>query len=136
MKKLSPPCGGHFTILIVDDDDDNLLLIQEQLLELLNCDVVSAKDGQSAVSLANHWQPDLILLDIMMPGMDGCEVAQCLKQDPQTQAIPVVAVTAMARIQDEAMALQSGCNDYLRKPYELEHLADVLDRYLTPSLAH
>ena len=117
-------------VLVVDDDEDNLLLITHQLLLITSCSIVCAKDGSSALSEAQASQPDLILLDIMLPHMDGFEVARRLKQDPQTRSIPIIAVTAMARPEDQQVALQSGCDGYLSKPYELEHLIEIISHYL------
>ena len=122
--------GAQIRILVVDDDQDNLLLINYQLLQLLDCTVLSAQDGQTALSLAQTYTPDLILLDIMLPEMDGFEVARYLKQNAQTQAIPIIAVTAMARSLDHELALASGCDDYVCKPYEMETLADAIERNL------
>ncbi|UBF24654.1 response regulator [Kovacikia minuta CCNUW1] len=120
-------------ILVVDDDPDNLLLLTHQVSLLIDCSVTNATDGFSALSLAKELQPDLILLDIMLPDIDGFQVVHRLKQDPLTRSIPVVAVTAMARLQDEELALQAGYDDYLRKPYELESLETVIYRYLSAS---
>ncbi|HEY9906983.1 MAG TPA: response regulator [Thermosynechococcaceae cyanobacterium] len=128
----SPEGEQPVKILVVDDDDDNLLLITYQLFQLLDCSVLSAKDGKSALEIAQAAHPDLILLDMMMPEFDGFEVARHLKQDPHSQKIPIVAVTAMARLQDQEMALQAGCDSFLRKPYELEQLAALLSCYLGP----
>ena len=120
----------------MDDDQDNLLLVNYQLLQLLDCTVISAQDGQTAISLAQTYTPDLILLDIRLPEMDGFEVARSLKQHPQTQMIPIIAVTAMARSLDQDLALASGCDDYVCKPYEIETLAAAIERSLncSPSL--
>lgn len=126
----SPAIGAQVRILVVDDDQDNLLLVNYQLLQLLDCTVLSAQDGQTALSLAQTYAPDLILLDIMLPEMDGFEVARCLKQNPQTQKIPIIAVTAMARSLDQELALASGCDDYVSKPYEMETLAAAIERHL------
>jgi CheY-like chemotaxis protein len=125
----------QITILVVDDDQDNLLLVNYQLLQLLPCTVISAQDGQTALTLAQTYKPDLILLDIMLPEMDGFEVARRLKQNPQTQSIPIIAVTAMARSLDQDLALAAGCDDYVCKPYEIETLAAAIDRNFdfTPS---
>lgn len=120
-------------VLVVDDDEDNRLLLTYQLLQLVTCSVLSAEDGETALTIAHTSQPDLILLDMMMPGLDGFEVVRRLRQDPKTQEIPVIAVTAMARSQDQDLALQAGCDDFLPKPYELEHLAALLSLYLHPS---
>ncbi|PSB31224.1 response regulator [Stenomitos frigidus] len=133
-----PAAGAQVRILVVDDDEDNLLLVNYQLLQLLDCTVISAQDGQTAISLAETYTPDLILLDIMLPAMDGFEVARCLKQNPQTQTIPIIAVTAMARSLDHDLALASGCDDYVCKPYEMETLAAAIGRHLNlpSSLLH
>lgn len=129
---IQPPlcCHRQPTILIVDDDPDNLVLLHHQVALLMNCSVISASDGRTALSLATTSQPDLILLDMMLPDMDGFEVAHYLKQHPETAEIPVVAVTAMARPSDQALALQAGCDDYVRKPYELESLERVIYQHL------
>ncbi len=120
-------------ILIVDDDRDNLELIQEQVSLLTNCSVVTAGDGNTALALARKLHPNLMLLDIWLPGIDGFQVVQRLKQDPQTASIPVIAVTAAARFQEQAMAMQVGFADYIRKPYDLETLGAVIEKYLTNS---
>lgn len=125
-----PATGAQVRILVVDDDQDNLLLINYQLLQLLDCTVVSAQDGQAAIALAQSYMPDLILLDIMLPQMDGFEVARLLKQNPQTQAIPIIAVTAMARSLDQDLAIAAGCDGYVCKPYEMETLSAAIARHL------
>lgn len=122
--------ASKVVILTVDDDQDNLMLLGYQLSLLLPCSVVSASDGQTALQLAKKSRPDLILLDIMLPDMDGFEIVHQLKQDPQTKDIPVVAVSAMARSQDQETAFQAGYDDYLLKPYELESLEALIYRYL------
>ena len=119
-------------VLVVDDDEDNRLLLTYQLLQLLTCSVLTANEGYSALTIAQVSQPNLILLDMMMPGMDGFEVARRLKQDPETQKIPVIAVTAMARSQDQDLALQAGCDDFLSKPYDLEYLAALVSCHIHP----
>ncbi|XHX79378.1 MAG: response regulator [Stenomitos frigidus ULC029] len=129
------PAAAQISFLVVDDDSDNLLLVNYQLLQLLECTVISAQDGQTALSLAQRYQPSLILLDIMLPEMDGFEVARCLKQDSQTQAIPIIAVTAMARSLDQELALAAGCDDYVCKPYEIETLAAAIERNLNLSFS-
>ncbi|MBW4474086.1 MAG: response regulator [Stenomitos rutilans HA7619-LM2] len=126
-----PTPGAPVRILVVDDDQDNLLLVNYQLLQLLDCTVISAQDGQAAISMAQTYLPDLILLDIMLPTMDGLEVASALKQNPQTQAIPIIAVTAMARSLDQELATAAGCDDYVCKPYEIETLSAAITRHLT-----
>lgn len=130
MKPSTATGGKHPVFLVVDDDQDNLILMSYQLAELLPCSVISASDGNTALEIARQNCPDLILLDIMLPDMDGMQVVRGLREDPSTQAIPVIAVTAMARPQDQTMALQAGFDDYVSKPYSLENLAAVIHPYL------
>lgn len=116
-------------ILAVDDDEDNLLLLA-YALEPLDCCLLTAADGLSALQSAQVYQPDLILLDILMPYMDGSEVVSHLRKDLNTQALPVIAVTALANATDRERLLKLGFNDYLSKPYMLEDIEAIIQRYL------
>lgn len=116
-------------ILAVDDDEDNLLLLTE-ILTPVDCIVITATDGQQALELAKQRQPALILLDVMLPDISGIEVVQQLKQNPLTMNIPVVAVTALARVEDRDRLFLAGCDAYVSKPYMLEDLEALIDRYL------
>jgi CheY-like chemotaxis protein len=116
-------------ILVVDDDEDNLLLMT-YVLEQTSCSVITAVDGMSALSIARAYQPDLILLDILMPYMDGTEVLSQLRKETKTKRIPVIAVTALAIAGDRERLLRSGFNDYLSKPYMLEDIEATVQRYL------
>ena len=118
-------------ILAVDDDEDNLLLLTE-VLEPLNCLVMTATHGQTALLLAQGYQPDLILLDAMLPDVNGIEVVQRLKQNEETAKIPVVAVTALAREEDRDRLILAGCSNYISKPYLLEDLEALIRQYLPP----
>ena len=120
---------GRPLVLAVDDNEDNLLLLI-QVLKLLGCSFISSKDGQTALLMAQNYQPDLILLDIMLPNLNGVEVAKRLKQDTQTMTIPIIAVTAMARAEDRERFLLAGCNDYIKKPYTIDELEAKIRRYL------
>lgn len=115
--------------LVVDDNEDNLLLLTF-VLEQLNCRFITAIDGQTALDLAQRYQPALILLDIMLPDLDGFEVFARLRQNPLTARIPVIAVTAMARPEDQERLLSAGCNEYVTKPYIVDDLEELLRRYL------
>ena len=123
-------------ILAVDDDEDNLVLLTE-VLGPLNCLVMTATHGQTALRLAQAYQPDLILLDIMLPDLNGIEVVYRLKQNQETAKIPVIAVTALARLEDRDRLILAGCNDYISKPYILEDLEALIRHYLSliPSVA-
>ena len=119
----------HPLILAVDDNEDNLLLLGE-VLETMSCSFISATCGQTALLLAQDCQPDLILLDIMLPDFNGEEIVQRLKHNATTQKIPIVAVTALARAEDRERLLLAGCDDYISKPYMLEDLEKLIIHYL------
>lgn len=120
----------HAVVLLVDDDADNLVLLSYQISLLMPCGILSATEGHTALSLARTVQPDLILLDMMLPDLDGFQVVDHLKHDPLTHGIPVIAVTAMARLQDRERALQAGCDDYICKPYDLDVLEAAIYQQL------
>lgn len=122
-------------VLAVDDDEDNLMLMALAVEQMLNCSLVAAVDGQTALTLAKTFQPDLILLDILLNDMNGLEISRRLKENPYTQGIPIVAVTALVHVEDRDRILAAGCDDYLSKPYMLEDLENLIQRHLrTPSL--
>ena len=117
-------------ILAVDDNEDNLQLIS-QLLLLMNCCFITATDGKSAIIMAQTYRPKLILLDMMLPDLSGIEVANYLKQDPQTKEILIVAVTAMARDEDKERFAKAGCEDCITKPYIIDELEAMIRKYLS-----
>jgi response regulator RpfG family c-di-GMP phosphodiesterase len=103
------------TILVVDDTPDNLTVMSNLLKD--DYRVKIATGGETALKIvASAWPPDLILLDIMMPGMDGYEVCRRLKRDPKTMSIPVIFLTAKADVEDEKKGLELGAIDYITKP--------------------
>lgn len=106
------------TVLVVDDVETNIDIIVETLSE--EYDIMVAMDGQTALDLVAESPPDLILLDIMMPEMDGYEVCSYLKNDPITRAIPIIFLTAMTEKQDEAHGLELGAVDFITKPFSPE----------------
>jgi CheY-like chemotaxis protein len=117
------------TILAADDDEDNLLLLA-YALEPLGCTLLTAVDGSSALAIARSFQPDLILLDVLMPHMDGVEVVSHLRKNSTTKAISVIAVTALAIVEDRERLLRAGFNDYISKPYLLEDIEALVRRHL------
>jgi CheY-like chemotaxis protein len=116
-------------ILAVDDDEDNLLLLA-YTLEPLECSLLTATDGLSALHQAQTYHPDLILLDIRLPYLNGMEVVAQLREDATMKTIPIIAVTALARSDDRERLLLAGCTDYLSKPYMIDEIEAVVRRYL------
>ncbi|MBV9121411.1 MAG: response regulator, partial [Chloroflexi bacterium] len=108
-------------ILAVDDTPQNLILVQAQL-ERAGHSVLTADNGASALSLVADQSPDLILLDVMMPGMDGYEVCRRLKADPGSARIPVIMLTALREPADKVRGLEAGASDFLTKPFERAEL--------------
>ncbi|MBV9251328.1 MAG: PleD family two-component system response regulator [Acetobacteraceae bacterium] len=108
-------------ILIVDDVPANTRLLDAKL-SAEYFQAATAKDGFEALALAKSWQPDLILLDVMMPGMDGYECCRRLKDEPATLHIPVVMVTALGEAEERLRGLEAGADDFLTKPMEYETL--------------
>ena len=117
------------TILAVDDDIDILELV-EMSLTADGFDVVTASDGPGALEKARAEAPDLILLDLMMPGMDGFEVMEKLKADEQIRAIPVIMLTARAQTHEKIQGLETGADDYITKPFDLGELTARIEAVL------
>src|SRR5574340_153643 len=108
-------------ILIVDDVPANTRLLEAKLVSEYY-QATSAKDGFEALQAARSWQPDLILLDVMMPGMDGYACCRKLKEDPETLHIPVVMITALGDAAERVRGLEAGADDFLTKPVEYQTL--------------
>ena len=113
-------------VLIVDDIPSNVRLLRARLLADYY-EIEVAGDGITALDLARSWQPDLILLDIMMPGMDGFECCRQLKDDFSTLHIPVVMVTASAQFHDREQAERASVNEFVAKPFDPEELLAKID---------
>ena len=123
-----PAGGGNLVrpvVLAVDDNPLNLELLVTYLQDA-DCHVVVAASGKEALEMAANVLPDLVLLDVMMPGMDGYETCQLLKANPATRLVPVVLVTALERVEDRVRGLEAGANDFMSKPIDrVELLARV-----------
>ncbi|MEM9555890.1 MAG: sigma-54 dependent transcriptional regulator [Acidobacteriota bacterium] len=117
-----PPTNPRATILIVDDTPANLSVLLESL-EIGGYDVLVARDGASALEQASYARPDLILLDVMMPGMDGFETCRRLKAQESTREIPVLFMTALADTRDKVQGFEVGAVDYIVKPFQQEEVA-------------
>ena len=103
-------------ILVVEDTEDNRRILRD-LLTAAGYDVIEAVDGMTGVAIAIERRPDLILMDIQLPVIDGYDATRRIKADPTTQNIPIIAVTSYALAGDEAKAREAGCNGYVAKPY-------------------
>jgi len=108
-------------ILVVDDEERNLRLMEAMLIPL-GYEVILAHDGEKAIKKVREIPPDVILLDIMMPKMDGFEVARRLKEEEETKIIPIVMVTALREVKDRVKALEAGADDFLSKPVDKTEL--------------
>jgi CheY-like chemotaxis protein len=118
-------------ILYVEDNDDNIYMLQNRL-KRQGFDVLIARDGASGVALAQAERPDLILMDLGLPIMDGWEAARRLKSDEATSHIPLIALSAHAMSSDRTQALEAGCDEYDVKPVEWARLLTKI-RALLPS---
>lgn len=116
-------------ILIIEDNEQNMYLLTF-LLEKNGYPVLQAKNGMDGLRLAAAEKPDLILLDIQLPGINGYEVARRLKTADETRPIPVIAVTSYAMKGDRELALSSGCDGYIEKPLDPETFLDSISRFL------
>ncbi|BAY83065.1 response regulator receiver domain protein [Calothrix parasitica NIES-267] len=116
-------------ILAVEDNEDNLLIIN-YVVDSLSCRFIGEADGKKTLEIARKFQPNLILLDIMLPETNGIDLFHDLKQDVSTSHIPVIAVTALARSEEKQRILDAGFNAYISKPYMLEEIEELICRYL------
>jgi two-component system cell cycle response regulator DivK len=119
----------HKRILIVEDNQLNSKLLK-QLLTAYGYKVWESPEGLQALDLARHEQPDLILMDIRLPGISGLEVTRLLKQDDQTKTIPIIAITALASPEYEKKGWESGCDAYILKPIILDNFLRTIESFL------
>jgi two-component system, cell cycle response regulator DivK len=119
-------------ILLVEDNEMNRDMLSRRL-QRRGFKVVIAVDGAEGVAMANSELPDLILMDMSLPVMDGWEATKTIKANSTTQSIPVIALTAHAMSGDREKALEAGCDDYDTKPIDLSRLLTKIDTFLTPT---
>ncbi len=120
------------SILIIEDNELNMKLVRS-MLQLGQYDTFEARDAESGIQLAREHRPDLILMDIQLPGMDGLHATRIIREDPQLTEVPVVALTSYAMQGDEQKATEAGCTGYISKPIDTRKFLDILAGYLAPA---
>jgi two-component system, cell cycle response regulator DivK len=121
------------TILVVEDQEDNRQILRD-LLGSAGFRIVEAHDGAQALTVARSQRPDLILMDIQLPLVDGYEATRSIKREPELKHIPVIAVTSFALSGDDQRAREAGCDAYVAKPYSIRHLLAKIGQFLEQPL--
>jgi two-component system, cell cycle response regulator DivK len=117
-------------ILIVEDEPRNLKLLRD-LLQKFGYQILEAPDGEQGVKMAVEKIPDLILMDIMMPKMDGLEATRIIKADEKTRHIPIIALTSYAMKGDREKTIEAGCDGYIAKPVDIQDLLKTVKSFFT-----
>ena len=117
------------TILLVEDFDDTRLMMKMWLVKN-GYRVLEAETGEEGVQLAQKEKPDLIIMDMMMPGMNGLDATQLIRQDGALRQTPIVAVSAYGVNEYRSLALEAGCNEYVSTPFDPQTLADLIESLL------
>ena len=118
------------TLLYIEDNEDNLYMLQLRFDVLGGYEIISATDGAAGLAMAAAERPDLILMDLNLPEVDGWEAARRLKADPATRDIPIIALSAHAMAGDREKALATGCDDFDTKPVEFDRLLAKIEQAL------
>lgn len=116
-------------ILIVDDDPYMCRILRAHF-ELLGHDSILAVNGKEAVDMATSQLPDLIMMDIMLPVMDGLQATRLIRENKKSQSIPILAVTAKTTLKDKEDCIQSGCNEVIDKPFTSKQLTSIIEKLL------
>jgi len=116
-------------ILVVEDQEDNRRILRD-LLTSVGYQIIESQDGESGITAAETQRPDLILMDIQMPIMDGYEATRRIKANPKLRAIPIIVVTSYALSGDEDKARAAGCDDYIAKPYSPRQMLEKIKEHL------
>ncbi len=117
-------------ILVVEDQEDNRQIIRD-MLSATDYQITEAENGEEALAAVTKQRPDLILMDIQMPILDGYEATRRIKADPGLRSIPIIAITSYALSGDEHKARAAGCDDYVPKPYSPRQLLAKIRQYLS-----
>jgi two-component system, cell cycle response regulator DivK len=119
-------------LLYIEDNEDNLYMLALRFDVLGGYEVLSARDGAAGMAMATSERPDLILMDLNLPGIDGWEATRRLKANPATRDIPIIALSAYAMTGDREKALATGCDDFDTKPVEFDRLLAKIEQALAP----
>lgn len=117
------------TVLCIEDNPANMILV-ERVVEAEGHNLLKAADGTQALNLLSGIVPDIILLDINLPGIDGLELARRFKADERLSSVPLIATTAQVLVGDRERCLEAGCDDYLPKPLDIRKLREVIRQHL------
>ena len=117
------------TIIVVEDNELNMKLVKG-LIKIGKYRMLEASDAESGIQLIREKKPDLVLMDIQLPGMDGLSATKILKEDPNLKDMPIVALTSYAMEGDKEKALQAGCTGYITKPIDTRNFLETLSQYL------
>jgi len=120
---------GGKTVLLVEDNEDNRI-VYSTILQHFGYVVMEALNGEEGIAKARAEHPDLILMDISIPVIDGWEATQVLKRDPETRSIPIIALTAHALASDREKAMEVGCDSYLAKPCEPKAVVSEVEKFI------
>ena len=121
-------------VLYVDDNDDNVYMLKMRLELLGDFEVITAEDGEKGCEMVRAERPDIVLMDLEMPGISGWEAAKRIKNNPETRDIPVLALSAHALAGEREKALAAGCDEFDTKPVEFDRLVAKLRRLLTSKI--
>lgn len=128
-QRIQAPDSNVPIILVVEDEEDNLLFLSH-LLIFFKYNFITATKGQDALDLATKYKIDLVVLDLVLPDMNGLDLVKALKRNQSTQNMPILAVSAMVTGKDRVRAFKAGCDDYLEKPYYIDELNYKIRQYL------
>ena len=125
-----PPQDNHRSIILLVEDTVEVTMLINDYLESHGYEVMTAKDGYEAIARVKEKHPDLILMDVMMPELDGLETTRRLRRDLGLAEVPIIALTALAMAGDRERCMEAGMNDYLSKPVRLKELLSTIETYL------
>jgi CheY-like chemotaxis protein len=116
-------------ILVIEDNALNMKLVRS-LLKIGKFEILEAEDAESGIQLMRQHLPDLVLMDVQLPGMNGLKATRMIKRDPTIKEIPIVALTSYAMQGDEEKAAEAGCSGYITKPIDTKSFLQVIDKYI------